>query len=79
MGDHQRLDKDNEYQVVRRSGIRHIHFSLVVHGTVGETKDSDSYAVAKEMGIYRQIQSPSTLTTDDIVLRILSQVIIPLL
>jgi ethanolamine-phosphate cytidylyltransferase len=59
--------------------IKTLNISLVVHGTHHEpirgvhAYAHDPFAVPKRLGIYREIQSASTLTAAEIVERILSQ------
>jgi len=55
--------------------IKTMNISLVVNGNVHYSvhlnTTQDPYEIPKKMGIYRQIQSPSTLTTEEIVDRII--------
>jgi len=57
--------------------ITTMNISLVLHGTTNESAPYDDgmdpYEVAKELGLYKQIQSPSNLTAYQIVDRILAQ------
>jgi ethanolamine-phosphate cytidylyltransferase len=55
--------------------LKTLNVSLVVSGTTNEgtvMEGVDPYAVAKRLGIYRQLNSPSSLTTKEIVARILA-------
>eukprot|EP00216_Chloropicon_sp_CCMP2111_P006440 CAMPEP_0198239238 /NCGR_PEP_ID=MMETSP1446-20131203/4699_1 /TAXON_ID=1461542 ORGANISM="Unidentified sp, Strain CCMP2111" /NCGR_SAMPLE_ID=MMETSP1446 /ASSEMBLY_ACC=CAM_ASM_001112 /LENGTH=483 /DNA_ID=CAMNT_0043921793 /DNA_START=45 /DNA_END=1496 /DNA_ORIENTATION=+ len=50
------------------------NISCVVHGSVhhGSAVSEDQYKVAKDLGIFKEIQSPSTLSTKGIIERILT-------
>ena len=54
--------------------ITTFNISLVIKGSIGEMHEGeleeDPYAVAKELGIFRVIESSSRLTTSDIISRI---------
>lgn len=59
---------------VSKDLITTMNVGLVVHGThLTYQTDVDPYRVAKELGIYKEIESPSKLTTEEIVTRILKQ------
>ncbi|KAH7289714.1 hypothetical protein KP509_30G015800 [Ceratopteris richardii] len=60
---------------VTKDMITTFNISLVVHGTVAENNDltseeNDPYKAAKELGIFRVIESPLTITTTTIIKRI---------
>eukprot|EP01119_Soliformovum_irregulare_P004234 TRINITY_DN15240_c0_g1_i1.p1 TRINITY_DN15240_c0_g1~~TRINITY_DN15240_c0_g1_i1.p1 ORF type:complete len:427 (-),score=114.84 TRINITY_DN15240_c0_g1_i1:45-1325(-) len=61
---------------VTKDLINTMNISLVVSGTVStmtsdqDAEEDDPYKIAKEMGIYRQIASPSAFTTQEMVQRI---------
>mmetsp|Transcript_20392 Transcript_20392/g.53328 ORF Transcript_20392/g.53328 Transcript_20392/m.53328 type:complete len:471 (+) Transcript_20392:244-1656(+) len=55
--------------------IKNFNISLVVKGVTsesGEGDDSERFRAAKEMGIFRLLEAPSTMTTSDIISRILA-------
>jgi len=59
---------------VSKDLITTMNVHLVVHGThVDYHSKQDPYRVAKELGIYKEIESPSSLTTEEVVERILNQ------
>ena len=52
--------------------LDHFKIDVVVQGMVHEgDHETDHYAVARERGIYKQIDSGNPLKTDDLVLRII--------
>jgi len=54
--------------------IKSLRISAVVHGTVHDgtvAPNIDPYVVPKRLGIYRELQSPRSLATSDIIKRIL--------
>jgi ethanolamine-phosphate cytidylyltransferase len=59
---------------ISRDLITTMNVSLVVHGSHQDYHSTrDPYRVAKEMNIFKEIDSPSPLTTEEIVDRILKQ------
>jgi glycerol-3-phosphate cytidylyltransferase-like family protein len=62
---------------VTKDMITTFNISVVVHGTCAEPNESkngesDPYAAAKEMGIFKILESPLNLTTSTIIQRILT-------
>lgn len=59
---------------VSREMIASLNISVVVHGTEHSEDDSSTmkkeYKIAKELGIFKQLESPSSLDVKDIVARI---------
>eukprot|EP01118_Nematostelium_gracile_P000502 TRINITY_DN1056_c0_g1_i1.p1 TRINITY_DN1056_c0_g1~~TRINITY_DN1056_c0_g1_i1.p1 ORF type:complete len:418 (+),score=104.59 TRINITY_DN1056_c0_g1_i1:54-1307(+) len=59
---------------VSKDLITTMNVQVVVHGTQTSSKSiRDPYHVAKELGLYQEIDSPSILHTEEIVARILKQ------
>jgi ethanolamine-phosphate cytidylyltransferase len=63
--------------VVTKDMITTFNISLVAHGTCAEVNElkngeCDPYTAAKEMGIFRVIESPRNMTTSTIIQRILT-------
>lgn len=52
--------------------IESLSINTVCAGSYGCSDPADSYAVAKKLGIFKQLQSPSNLTSTDVVKRILA-------
>ncbi|MCO5596780.1 hypothetical protein L7F22_050849 [Adiantum nelumboides] len=62
---------------VTKDMITTFNISLVVHGTIAENGDllseeNDPYKAAKELGIFREIESPMDITTTTIIKRIVA-------
>jgi ethanolamine-phosphate cytidylyltransferase len=62
---------------VTKDMITTFNISVVVHGTCAEPNESkngesDPYAAAKEMGIFKILESPLNMTTSTIIQRILT-------
>lgn len=62
---------------VTRELIEGHKIDIVMHGTVSDTAlltpkdlDGDPYKFAKELGVYKEIKSPSNMTTGDIIDRV---------
>eukprot|EP01063_Lacrimia_lanifica_P006646 TRINITY_DN1415_c0_g1_i1.p1 TRINITY_DN1415_c0_g1~~TRINITY_DN1415_c0_g1_i1.p1 ORF type:complete len:399 (+),score=174.44 TRINITY_DN1415_c0_g1_i1:43-1239(+) len=56
--------------------IQQLKISVVVSGSTGDATQlggADPYAMAKEAGIHQVIQSPSDLTTDRVIMRVIEQ------
>lgn len=56
---------------VTKEMIELLNIGKVVSGTVGCHDPNDAYAVPRALGIWSQLKSPSSVTTEDIVQRIL--------
>lgn len=62
---------------ITKDVITTFNISLVVHGTISESNSllkgaSDPYAVPKNMGIFRMIESPKDITTTSVAQRIIA-------